>query len=116
MNLAKWELQAFGLDELAPGETLTLETAYDAGGNPFVQSGVLVEATVDGEQQLYGASGGSVQTGRSALQRPSVVTSAPQSGEGPSPQPIPVATLAVLVATGVSLIGSAQLLRKSLRR
>lgn len=135
-NLAKWDLSAFGLDELAPGETLSLETTYESRGNCYVQSGVLVEATVDGEQQLYGASAGSAsaecsgdvalpaepaaggdEAGSMPLPSEPPATGneavrAPATGEGPSSTSIPVAAYAALAVTGVAVIGMAQLVRR----
>jgi hypothetical protein len=135
-NLAKWDLSAFGLDELAPGETLSLETTYESRRNCYVQSGVLVEATVDGEQQLHGASAGSAsaecsgdvalpaepaaggdEAGSMPLPSEPPATGneavrAPATGEGPSSTSIPVAAYAALAVTGVAVIGGAQLVRR----
>jgi len=137
-NLAKWDLSAFGLDELAPGETLTLETTYESRGNRYVQSGVLVEATVDGEQQLYGSSGGGVclaceetgapQSGAGGGDADTIplpaepptagdeAVQAPTTGEGPSSRSTSAAVCTALTVVGVALVGAAQLVRRRVRR
>ncbi len=115
-NLAKWELSSLGLDELEPGKSLTLVTAYEAHGSPFVQSGVLVEATVDGQQQLYGSSAGNIYVGRNDQGAPAPVARVPETGEGSSSESVPVTPLAALVVVGVAFVGTAQLMRKGLPR
>ena len=139
-NLAKWDLSAFGLDGLAPGETLTLETTYESRGNCYVQSGVLVEAIVDGGQQLYGASAGSASaecSGDVALppepaagggeagdmplpaEPPATgngVVRAPTTGEGPSSRPTSAAVCVALTVVGVALVELATLVRRRARR
>jgi len=141
-NLVKWDLASLGKQSLAPGESLTLRTIYElAEDSPgYAQSGVLVEATVDGEQQLYGSSGGSVclacgqdeeitpqpDSGSSApggrdsgsAQRPSTGSesvSAPGTGEGPSTGSMPLTLYVALAAAGAGLVATALLVRRRLR-
>ena len=57
-DLATWDLASFGKESLAPGESFVLATTYghaSEGGCGYVTSGVVVEAVVSGERQLYGA-------------------------------------------------------------
>jgi alpha-tubulin suppressor-like RCC1 family protein len=56
-ELVQWNLASFGKQSLAPGETLTLRTTYGAAQPTECASaggGVVVQATVDGQQRLYG--------------------------------------------------------------
>ncbi len=58
VELASWDLAAFGKDSLAPGESLVLRTTYGPTSDApcgYVMPGVVVEATVDGQQRRYGA-------------------------------------------------------------
>lgn len=58
VQIASWDLLSFGKDSLAPGESLVLRMTYgpaegvDCG---WASSGFVVEATVDGQEQRYGA-------------------------------------------------------------
>ena len=57
-DLATWDLASFGKESLAPGESFVLATTYghaSEGGCGYVTSGVVVEAVVGSERQLYGA-------------------------------------------------------------
>ncbi len=135
-NLLNADLTSLGKDSLAPGETLTLRTVYESQDpRGYVQSGVLVEAIVDGRVQLYGSSAGSVcvacgggeedvtpqagggggDSGSEAVPPSSGdldSVAAPATGEGPSSTSIPVAAHAALAVTGVAVIGMAQLVRR----
>jgi len=58
VQIATWDLPALGKESLAPGESVIVDTAYSArvsDGCAFVEAGVIVEATVDGATQRYGA-------------------------------------------------------------
>ena len=58
VQLASWDLAAFGKDSLAPGESLVLRTTYGPGSGSDcsdVTPGIVVEAMVDGQERLYGA-------------------------------------------------------------
>ncbi len=58
-GLATLDLSAFGKSSLAPGESASVETWYipplHDDGCPFVDAGMLVEATVSGSVERYGA-------------------------------------------------------------
>ncbi len=131
-NLVKWDLASLGVQSLAPGESLKLQTIYEPEDNAgSVRAGVLVEATVGGEHQLYGSSGGSVCFGCDSdeggptssydgSQPPSFGSDfvlAPRTGEGPGPASVP-ATLcaALLVGVGVALGSVALVARRGIRR
>jgi hypothetical protein len=111
-NLTKWDLASLGLDELRPGETLTLETAYDSNGADFVQSGVVVQATVNGEEQSYGASAGSVSVVRNEQGAQPAVARVPATGEGPDKAADRPWLAASLLAGGVALITTAFITRR----
>jgi hypothetical protein len=58
VQLASWDLASFGRGSLAPGESLVLRTTYGPGADldcGWVNGGVVVEATVGGQEQRYGA-------------------------------------------------------------
>jgi hypothetical protein len=137
VNLLKFDLISFGKESLAPGEALTLRTTYesaDALRCPYAESGLVVEATVGGETQLYGAraggarvcgperavepppDGGDFGDGRGGpLEPPSTgareVVRVPSAGEGQSSTSVPMAACAALAASGVALVGASQLVR-----
>ncbi len=121
-NLMKWDLASLGKQSLAPGESLRLSTVYmtDSSAGP-VESGVLVEATVDGKQQLYGSSGGSVCV--ACDQEPAAApatglnsVSAPRTGDGPSGNSVPLTLDVALAAAGVALGSVALVARRKVRR
>jgi hypothetical protein len=148
VELASWDLAAFGKDSLAPGESLVLLTTYGPAADydcGYVMSGVVVEATVDGQERRYGAraeeeatvgecdSGGTtegpigggdtivggerrpVESGRGGPSGP--LAAPPATGEGPSPSGGDAWwAAAVLAAGGASLIGAALALRRRSRR
>ena len=126
VQLVFWDLAAFGKESLAPGESLMLRTTYGPGadyGCGSVTSGVVVEATVDGQERRYGAqseegatvgecryeeeeygSGGGVPTGFG------------RGGEGPAGREVDLLwAVAVLTAGGASLVGAALALRRRAR-
>jgi len=59
VQIATWDLPALGKEFLAPGESVAVRTEYSSGysgdGCAFVETGVMVEATIDGVTQRYGA-------------------------------------------------------------
>jgi hypothetical protein len=59
VQLATWDLASLGKESLAPGESLVVRTTYGLAegyaGCVSVDTGVMVEATVDGREQCYGA-------------------------------------------------------------
>lgn len=132
VQLVTWDLPALGKESLAPGESLLVKTVYSQGfvgdGCESVDTGAMVEATVDGAIQRYGAKvehnpvpircpasdandtgGGSAP----ADQGETGVVVPPRSGDGPSSSG-DLAWVAALVAVGVSLVGAAlALLRRA---
>jgi len=125
--LASWDLASFGKEALAPGESLVLRTTYGPGEGVecgYVIAGVVVEATVDGQERRYGAraeegatlgecdyeempggqggGGGPVAFGR--------------GGEGPAAAEGDVLWAAfVLAGSGVALVAAAMALRRRSR-
>jgi hypothetical protein len=149
VQLASWDLASFGKDSLAPGESLVLRTTYGPGEMTdcnWVSSGVVVEATVDGQQRRYGASaedgalvgecddewipdgegesgeildgGGGYEVPPEAMLVPgSPATGLPSGGEGPAGREVDVLwAVAVLAAGGASLVGAALALRRKMGR
>jgi hypothetical protein len=137
VNLLKLDLISFGKESLVPGETITLRTTYESADPSrcqLAESGLVVEATVGGERQLYGArAGGAPVCGPERVVEPrpvpgedgdgrggpveppptgaSEAVRVPSTGEGPSSTSIPATACAVLVAVGLALVGAAQLIR-----
>ncbi len=57
VSLMQWDLSSFGKKSLAPGESLLLKMTHGLqgyGGCGVVSFGLVVRATVDGEERLYG--------------------------------------------------------------
>jgi len=135
-ELASWDLASFGKESLAPGESLVLRTTYGpAQGSDcgYVTSGVVVEATVDGQERRYGARAEEEATvgecdfewmpdgqgegeyipvggGGGGTMVP------PSGGEGPAGREVDVLwAVAVLAAGGASLVGAALALRRRAR-
>jgi hypothetical protein len=148
-DLATWDLASFGKESLAPGESFVLATTYghaSEGGCGYVTSGVVVEAVVDGERQLYGArpdpeewamvgdcqdedrpgggdGGASVGDGQGGGEGipgggdGGPPVAAPATGEGMAPQGGYAGwAMAFLAAGGASLVGAAQVMRRRSRR
>jgi hypothetical protein len=135
-ELASWDLASFGKESLAPGESLVLRTTYGpAQGSDcgYVTSGVVVEATVDGQERRYGAraedealvgkcdyewmpdgegEGEYIPVGGGV--GGTIVP--PSGGEGPAGREVDVLwAVAVLAAGGASLVGAAMALRRRAR-
>jgi hypothetical protein len=148
-DLATWDLASFGKESLAPGESFVLATTYghaSEGGCGYVTSGVVVEAVVDGQRQLYGArpdpdqwamvgdcqdagrpgggdGGASVGDGQGGGEGipgggdGGPPVAAPATGEGMAPQGGYAGwAMAFLAAGGASLVGAAQVMRRRSRR
>lgn len=137
-NLAEWDLASFGKQSLAPGETLVVQKTYEPiteGGCGSVQTGVMVEATIDGEVQRFGAGAGNTSIGcasedvtppdsgddiashLSPTGRPPSTGSieavrAPSAGEGSPSESTSTVMYAALTAIGVAFVGAAQLVRR----
>jgi len=120
-NLLKWDLASLGMQSLRPGESLKLVTTYVTPGG-LIESGVMVEATVDGKQQLYGVSSQNSCAGcgigaisdvpaaaPAAFGSDSVL--APRTGGGPADSRIPTLCEA-LVGVGVALCSVALVARR----
>jgi len=119
-NLLKWDLASLGMQSLRPGESLKLVTTYATPGG-LIESGVMVEATVDGKQQLYGSSGGSVCVGV-CDQKPAAAPSlgfdsalAPRTGDGPSGSSTPLTVDVALAVAGTMLAGVGLVARRRVR-
>ena len=135
VQIASWDLASFGKDSLAPGESLVLRTTYGpAQGSDcgYVTSGVVVEATVDGQERRYGARaddeamvgdcnhedrpGGQGGGEDMPLGRGGGPVIAASTGEGPTPSGGDAGwTATVLAAGGASLVGAALALRRRAR-
>jgi len=60
VGMAIWDLPALGKQALAPGESVSVDTWYSGhvdSGCVWVQSGVMVEATVNGANERYAEAG-----------------------------------------------------------
>jgi len=58
LQIASWDLASFEKESLAPGESLVLRTTYGPDEMidcEYATTGVVVEATVDGQERRYGA-------------------------------------------------------------
>lgn len=119
-GLLEWDLASLGVQSLAPGESLKFSTTYSTSGGA-VESGVMVEATVDGKQQLYGVSSQNSCDGcgiGAVGDVPSVGPAAalpPNTGEGPSDARIPT-LWEILAGAGLALSGVALVARRRVRR
>lgn len=125
-GLAYWDLAAFGEESLAPGEWVEMRTTYGSAADTdcsYTTSGVVVEATMDGQERRYEAraeegatvgdcryeeeeygSGGGVPTGFG------------RGGEGPAAAEGDVLwAVFVLAGGGVALVGAARALRRRAR-
>ena len=134
VQLASWDLAAFGKESLAPGESLVLRTTYGPGESDDcgdVIPGVVVEATVDGVEQRYGARAEDVTVGTCrAGNRPGAAipggegsgsavgaVAPPSGGEGPAAAEGDVLWAAfVLAGGGGALVAAALALRRRSRR
>ena len=86
VQIEKWDLASLGKESLAPGESLALDTGYVAASSNdcvSVQSAMMVEATVDGETQRYGARAEDVEVG--ACHTPTGADTSPGRGGGDQP-------------------------------
>ena len=146
-EIASWDLASLGKESLAPGESFVLATTYghaSEGGCGYVISGVVVEAVVGSERQLYGArpdpdqwamvgdcqdagrpgggdGGASVGDGQGGGEGiPGGGGGGPPvapaaTGEGPTPCGNDLWWTAALAAVGASLVGAALALRRRAR-
>lgn len=122
LELASWDLASFGSDSLAPGGSLVLRTTYGPSGGldcAFLSSGVVVEATVGGQEQRYAAR---ITTSAPIGDCPYVVpgiggggelaVTLPRGGEGPAPPGGESWAAAALAGTGLALIGAGLAVRR----
>jgi len=127
VQIAKWDLPALGKEALAPGESVEVRTEYSSGYSgdacAWVDTGVMVEATIDGATQRYGAraqdnpvriepclaaemSGGSYNGGEG----PAALV---DGGEGSAPAEGDILlAAAVLAGLGLALVAAAMALRR----
>jgi len=132
VQIARWTLDSFGKESLAPGESLTLTTVYATSPNgcDYIQTGAMVEATVGGKAQRYGARTEDVQGGRCAgeavgdriVENPPIAAPPgpilmPAAGEGLGEATFDVVwPVAFLAAAGAGLIATALVVRRRARR
>ena len=141
VQLARWDLPSLGKESLAPGESLKLVTTYAAASSSscdLIRTGAVVEATVGGATQRYGARADDVAGGTCAgedtgdtvpggsgpahdspmgLVPPSGGSAepvmAPSTGDGAAPGDSDARwAVAGLAAAGVALVVAARLIRK----
>lgn len=144
VQIARWDLASFGKESLAPGDSLVLDTGYRPPSDStcaYVQAGAMVEASVGGVAQRYGAraedvtvgacgrgntGGGSGGDGRGgdgggeeagSLAPPGAApVAAPRTGEGRTSTGRGASWAAGLCVVGASLVGAAALTRRRVRR
>jgi uncharacterized repeat protein (TIGR01451 family) len=130
VQIATWELNSFGKQSLVRGGSITLTTTY---ADPFpsscdsvpyiIQTGAMMETTVDGKVQRYGARTLDVAAGLCAgdgsaevVLTPvpySPVVVAPVTGEGADGATFDVVwTAAFLAAAGAGLVSAALVVRR----
>ena len=141
VQLARWDLPSLGKESLAPGESLKLVTTYAAASPSscdLIRTGAVVEATVGGATQRYGARAddvaggtcagedtGDTVPGGSGPAHDSPMGLVPPSGGSTEPVMIPSTgdgaapgggdarwAVAGLAAAGVALVVAARLIRK----
>lgn len=131
VQLARWDLASLGKESLAPGESLKLVTVYVAASSTscdYIRTGAVVEATVGGVTQRYGARGDDVAGGTCAgedtgdtvpggmdpaSESPTGPVMMANTGDGAAPRGGDAAWLVVgLAAAGVALVAAARLIRK----
>lgn len=128
-SIVQWRLAFSDQKSLAPGETMKLQTVYESLYGGDVESGVLVEATVNGEKELYGDRADPVCTSCGTENNPPAVApgsegldvpllppaamgsqavTPPNAGEGPSGDSerllYAVALTAVIALTGTAIV------------
>jgi hypothetical protein len=119
VDLVAWDLSAFGIDALAPGESLVIRTTYGPTDDycSYARSGVVVEAEADGTLERYGTRPeGEAFVGDCDYSGSDGPVAFGRGGEGPGGSTFDLAWSALLLATGgAGLVLVALLVRRRLR-
>jgi hypothetical protein len=95
-SIVQWRLASSDKKSLAPGESVKLQTVYESLYGGDVESGVLVEATVNGEKETYGDRADPVCTSCVTENSPPAVAPGSEGLDVPLVPPVPTGPQAVM--------------------